>query len=247
MSNWLTAHDYSAIIHIAIYLRWVNPHPILRWKPSQCFVFEWASVCACMLEHSHNIIITMVRGRATKSPVLGNQGQQMSGILNKLCAYMEVCYPFFFLFFFAIGLPIRTDLPEWTFVTLCKERIHVIPTPLERAWYWIICKQQLQTQREPPLLHTSLWKMSGTAAFNRDASQPPQKRLTLWQFSSYPHTHSDTWHTHAEHTHLYVCTKLTYSGKLSREKTFTNFEVLEPPAKVFSTKSGRAIPTYVRF
>ena len=33
-----------------------------------------------------------------------------------------------------------------------------------------------------------------------------------------------------------------YSGKLSREKTFTNFAVLEPPVKVFSTKFGRAVP-----
>ena len=32
-----------------------------------------------------------------------------------------------------------------------------------------------------------------------------------------------------------------------REKTFTNFAVLEPPAKVFSSKFGRAIPTYARF
>ena len=37
---------------------------------------------------------------------------------------------------------------------------------------------------------------------------------------------------------------LRYSGKLSKEKTFTNFAVLEPPVKVFSTKFGRAIPTY---
>ena len=37
------------------------------------------------------------------------------------------------------------------------------------------------------------------------------------------------------------------SGKLSREKTFTNFAVLEPPAKVFSTKFGRTVPNYVRF
>ena len=36
------------------------------------------------------------------------------------------------------------------------------------------------------------------------------------------------------------------SGKLSRE-TFVNFVVLEPPAKVFSTKFGRAIPTYDLF
>ena len=38
-----------------------------------------------------------------------------------------------------------------------------------------------------------------------------------------------------------------YSGKLSREKMFTNFTVLEPPAKVFSSKFGSAISTYVRF
>ena len=34
---------------------------------------------------------------------------------------------------------------------------------------------------------------------------------------------------------------IPYSGKLSREKTFTNFTVLEPLAKVFSMKFGRAI------
>ena len=41
--------------------------------------------------------------------------------------------------------------------------------------------------------------------------------------------------------------KISYSGKLSREKTFTNFTVSEPPTKVSSTKFGCAIPTYVRF
>ena len=35
-----------------------------------------------------------------------------------------------------------------------------------------------------------------------------------------------------------------YSAKLSGEKTFTNFVVLEPPAKVFSMKFGHAVPTY---
>ena len=38
---------------------------------------------------------------------------------------------------------------------------------------------------------------------------------------------------------------ILYSGKFSREKTFTNFAVLEPPMKVFSIKFGRAIPTYM--
>ena len=38
---------------------------------------------------------------------------------------------------------------------------------------------------------------------------------------------------------------ILYSGKLSREKTFTNFVVLEPPTKVFTMKFGRAIPTYM--
>ena len=38
-----------------------------------------------------------------------------------------------------------------------------------------------------------------------------------------------------------------YGAKLSRERTFMNFMVLEPPAKVFSTKFGRAVPTYDRF
>ena len=37
-----------------------------------------------------------------------------------------------------------------------------------------------------------------------------------------------------------------YSEKFSRKKTFTNFVVLEPPVKVFSTKFGCAIPTYDR-
>ena len=40
---------------------------------------------------------------------------------------------------------------------------------------------------------------------------------------------------------------IPYSGKLSREKTFTNFIALELPVKVFSTIFGRAIPTYDRF
>ena len=34
-----------------------------------------------------------------------------------------------------------------------------------------------------------------------------------------------------------------YNGKLLREKIFTNFTVLGPPTKVFSSKFGRAIPT----
>ena len=37
---------------------------------------------------------------------------------------------------------------------------------------------------------------------------------------------------------------ILYSGKLLRGKTSTNFAVWEPPAKVFSTKFGRALPTY---
>ena len=40
---------------------------------------------------------------------------------------------------------------------------------------------------------------------------------------------------------------IPYSGKLSREKAFTNFTVLEPSVKIFSMKFGRAIPTYDRF
>ena len=38
-----------------------------------------------------------------------------------------------------------------------------------------------------------------------------------------------------------------YSGKLSREKPFTVFTVLELPTHVFSMKFGHAVPTYVRF
>ena len=34
----------------------------------------------------------------------------------------------------------------------------------------------------------------------------------------------------------------TYGGKLSRENTYTNFSVWEPPTKVFSTKLGHAHP-----
>ena len=41
--------------------------------------------------------------------------------------------------------------------------------------------------------------------------------------------------------------KLPYSRKFSREKTFTNFTGLEPPAKVFSMKFGHMIPTYTGF
>ena len=40
---------------------------------------------------------------------------------------------------------------------------------------------------------------------------------------------------------------IPYSRKLSSEKTFTNFAVLEPPVKVFSTKFGCAVPSYDRF
>ena len=45
-------------------------------------------------------------------------------------------------------------------------------------------------------------------------------------------------HTMAKHTSLSALTTLTipYSGKLLREKTFANFEVREPSAKIFSTK-----------
>ena len=40
---------------------------------------------------------------------------------------------------------------------------------------------------------------------------------------------------------------IPYGGKLSGEKTFMNFAVLLPPAKVFFTKFGCAISTYDRF
>ena len=36
------------------------------------------------------------------------------------------------------------------------------------------------------------------------------------------------------------------SGRFSREKTFMNFAILEPPVKVFSVKFGHAIPTDIR-
>ena len=38
---------------------------------------------------------------------------------------------------------------------------------------------------------------------------------------------------------------IPYSRKLPREKTFTNFVVLEPPMKGFSTKFGHVVPTYM--
>ena len=38
--------------------------------------------------------------------------------------------------------------------------------------------------------------------------------------------------------------QIPYSGKLSREKTFMNFMVLEPPMKVFSIKFGHAVPGF---
>ena len=45
---------------------------------------------------------------------------------------------------------------------------------------------------------------------------------------------------------VHVCIGIPYSRKLSREKIFTNFAYLEPPAKVFSTKFGacHSLPTY---
>ena len=52
------------------------------------------------------------------------------------------------------------------------------------------------------------------------------------------------------HAPLFIVEYSTYvphSEKLSREKTFMNFAVLEPPAKIFSAKFGYAIPTYDRF
>ena len=44
-----------------------------------------------------------------------------------------------------------------------------------------------------------------------------------------------------------TCYYCINSGKLSREKTFTNFAVLEPPAKVFFSKFGHVVLTYDRF
>ena len=41
--------------------------------------------------------------------------------------------------------------------------------------------------------------------------------------------------------------EVLYSGKLSRDKTFMDFAVLEPPVKVFYTKFGHATPTYDKF
>ena len=54
-------------------------------------------------------------------------------------------------------------------------------------------------------------------------------------------------HVHFYMTNTVSMDQLPYSGKHSREKTFTNFMVLEPPAKVFSMKFGRAILTYDKF
>ena len=36
---------------------------------------------------------------------------------------------------------------------------------------------------------------------------------------------------------VYTDIVIQYSGKLLREKTFTSFVILQPPVKVFSTKS----------
>ena len=45
--------------------------------------------------------------------------------------------------------------------------------------------------------------------------------------------------TKGEHySPVYLYSGKSDSGKLSREKTFTNFEVLGPSAKVFSAKSA---------
>ena len=44
-----------------------------------------------------------------------------------------------------------------------------------------------------------------------------------------------------------LLSRIPYSGKLSREKTFTNLAILLPPVKFFSTKYGCAVPTYDRF
>ena len=38
---------------------------------------------------------------------------------------------------------------------------------------------------------------------------------------------------------------IPYSRRLAREKTFTNFVILEPPTKGFSMKFGRVVPTYM--
>ena len=45
---------------------------------------------------------------------------------------------------------------------------------------------------------------------------------------------------------LFLTTVIPYSGKLWKKKTFTNFVALETPVKVFSSKNGHAVPTYVR-
>ena len=42
---------------------------------------------------------------------------------------------------------------------------------------------------------------------------------------------------------LFAIIKILFGGKLSREKTFMNFAILEPPVKVFSAKFGSTIPT----
>ena len=49
-----------------------------------------------------------------------------------------------------------------------------------------------------------------------------------------------------ELSYMYYNIHIPYSANLSREKTFMNFAVLEPPVKVFSTKCGHAVPTYDR-
>ena len=56
-----------------------------------------------------------------------------------------------------------------------------------------------------------------------------------------------TEHSTVEPMALHMHIHIPYSGKHLREKTFTNFTVLEPPVKVLSTKFGCAKPTYDKF
>ena len=72
-------------------------------------------------------------------------------------------------------------------------------------------------------------RYAGTMGIKRKLDRLPSNSLSI------------SVHTAASTVHL-----LPYSAKLSREKTFTNFAVLELPAKVFSMKFGHTIPTYDR-
>ena len=64
--------------------------------------------------------------------------------------------------------------------------------------------------------------------------------------SMYMYTRRPCMQCGAHNLHIVPATYL-YGRKFSREKTFSYFAVLEPPAKVFSSKFGCAIFNYFGF